>query len=111
MSITAKVILNAKQMTGDGGATLQFHADYADGRNKEWAAATPTLNLQMTVSPDVASLFELGAAFTLLFEQDDPTDMRTPEQREADDAVELAGDGEGEGEAFAEAEAAEADQQ
>jgi hypothetical protein len=85
--ITAKVILNTKQMTGDGGATLQFHADYADGRNKEWAAATPTLNLQMTVSPDKAALFEQGARFTLMFEQDDPTDMRTAEQREEDDAA------------------------
>lgn len=79
--ITAKVVCNKKTMTGDGGANLAFHADYADGRNQEWAVATPTLSVQMTVSSDVQDRFELGQHFTLTFEHDDPTDMRSDEQR------------------------------
>lgn len=50
---------------------LRFFPDYDDGRNKEWAAATPALSLTMTVKPEVAERFEVGAHYTLTFSQED----------------------------------------
>lgn len=75
--ISAKVILGSKiqyawgTQEREGDYLLGFHADYADGRNKEWAAASPSLSLQMTVRPDVAALFEQGGRYTLYFEKDE----------------------------------------
>jgi hypothetical protein len=65
--VTAKVKLSSKG-DGPGAVPLVFYADYAEGRNKEWAAATPTLSLNMTVKPEVAELFEVGKPYTLTFE-------------------------------------------
>lgn len=68
--ITAKVRCSTKIESGEGKdrrAQVTFYADYADGRNKEWASATPTLNLQMTLNGHAADLFEQGAAYTLQF--------------------------------------------
>jgi hypothetical protein len=77
MSITAKVRLASKVQSGadddpNRTAQLTFAADYTDGRNKEWAAATPALSLVMTVRGDVADRFEPGRAFTLTFDEDAP---------------------------------------
>jgi hypothetical protein len=50
-------------------AQLGFMVDYADGRNTEWAAATPSLSVQMTVKREIADEhFPLGRAVTLTFE-------------------------------------------
>lgn len=71
MAITAKVQVARKERTAagtDGETDLVFSADYADGQNKEWAKYTPSLDLRMRVKDDVAEQFELGQAFTLLFE-------------------------------------------
>lgn len=70
MSITAKVRCNGKQPYGDM-ATLSFMPDYGDGRNSEWAAATPHLDLRMTVKGTVAEQFEPGWAYTLTFEKEE----------------------------------------
>lgn len=76
MAITAKVKLGHKQpYTNQGSETpyavgLTFVPDYADGRNKEWAYATPSLSLAMSVIPQVAEKFEVGQAYTLTFSQD-----------------------------------------
>lgn len=70
--ITAKVTLASKVAQGVGtpyeGVNLTFSADYNDGRNKEWAKATPYLNLIMVVTPEVAERFELSTKYTLTFE-------------------------------------------
>lgn len=69
-AVTAKVTCNLKQPYGTGDnaqATVGFMPDYQDGRNKEWAAATPSLSLQMTLKGDVAMHFELGKHYTLTF--------------------------------------------
>ncbi len=69
--VTAKVKLDSKRPYGEGQhacVTLNFTADYADGRNKEWSVAAPALSIAMTVKPEVAEQFEQGAAFTLTFE-------------------------------------------
>jgi hypothetical protein len=52
--------------------TVTFYADYygnAAEVNKEWAAATPSLSISMTVKD--ASLFEAGKAYTLSFIPED----------------------------------------
>lgn len=69
-NVTAKVALTSKERTGDQ-VKLSFHADYADGRNKAWAVATPSLQLAMTVKPEVSDLFELNGRYTLTFSKDD----------------------------------------
>ena len=71
-TVTAKVHLRKKAPYATGTdyecVQLEFGPDYADGRNKAWAVATPALSLTMSVKPDVAELFNLGDAFTLVFE-------------------------------------------
>lgn len=73
--VTAKVVCNSKSESGEGAgrqASLGFCPDYADGRNKEWAAATPHLSLSMTVVGPVADLFNQGDRLTLTFTTDEP---------------------------------------
>lgn len=68
--VTAKVKCVSKLPSGDGSTRqvlVQFQPDYTDGRNKEWAAATPHLALQMTLNDSAADLFEQGKAYTLQF--------------------------------------------
>lgn len=72
-AVTAKVIVNGRteQRNAAGEVdtvTLQFNADYSDGRNKEWAKYTPGLSITMGVKPEVAEHFPMGQAFTLTFE-------------------------------------------
>jgi hypothetical protein len=67
MSITAKVKLSRKGESADGQTYLEFHPDYADGRNKEWAKYTPSMSVQMTVLDEVAEKFEPQGAYTLTF--------------------------------------------
>ena len=71
MDVTAKVTLSSKSVNGEGTAyeavLLGFMPDYADGRNKAWAVATPSLSLSMTVKPEVAAYFHQGRAYTLTF--------------------------------------------
>jgi len=80
--ITAKVKLVDRRVSyGEGdnrNETLTFNVDYAAGRNKEWAQATPWLTLQMGVKGAVADLFEAGKAYTLQFVEDDPVDDAAP---------------------------------
>lgn len=72
--ITAKVRCDNKTESGEGDArqaVVTFGADYADERNKEWAKATPTLSLSMTLNGKAADLFEQGSAYTLQFVEED----------------------------------------
>ena len=72
MNVTAKVKVGAKTViAGQDSTTLSFYPDYADGRNKAWAAATPSLSLTMTVKNDVAACFTEGVAYTLTFTPDE----------------------------------------
>jgi len=76
---TAKIILRVKE--GDDPVRLEFHPDYQDGRNKEWASATPALSLSMTVKREVAEQFSPGTAYVLTFEEadDQPASASDPE--------------------------------
>lgn len=71
MDVTAKVVLSSRSTQQEGTAfesvLLGFMPDYADGRNKAWSVATPSLSLSMTVKPEVADHFRQGAAYTLTF--------------------------------------------
>lgn len=77
MAVTAKVkIYEISPGFPDGGdipeaQSVKFTADYADGRNKEWAYATPSLNLGMTVRSEVVQSagWQVGNSFTLTFEK------------------------------------------
>lgn len=77
-TVTAKVICTGNDANNAGGPDtnqLSFAPDYADGRNAEWAAATPSLSLTMTVKAAVAEHFRQGQRLTLAFvpEDDEPT--------------------------------------
>lgn len=71
--ITAKIFCVSKTFYGSpqtkDTVRLEFQADYSDGRNKEWAQATPHLNLSMTVKGEVSDRFEAGKTYTLQFEE------------------------------------------
>jgi hypothetical protein len=75
LSVIAKVKCNQKSLINMGSeyesVQLGFGADYNDGRNKEWAQATPMLTLNMTVKPSVGDLFAFGQAYTLTFEPEE----------------------------------------
>ncbi len=70
--ITAKIkcVMKVDENVGTEHAysRLSFSPDYEDGRNAEWAAATPTLSLSMNLRGDVADRFESGKRYTLTFE-------------------------------------------
>lgn len=66
MSITAKVTLSSKNQS-IGSTVLQFMPDYQDGKNKEWASSTPSLDFKMTVKPEVGELFKPGASYMVTF--------------------------------------------
>lgn len=72
--ITAKVRCDSKIVTGEGDdrrALVTISANYADGRNAEWAKFTPHLNLTMTLNAQASGLFKAGKGYTLLFVEDD----------------------------------------
>jgi hypothetical protein len=74
MSVTAKIICQTKQETGEGDdrtVNVSFAADYADGRNKEWARWTPGLSLTIGLRGAVADQFEVSKAYTLTFTPED----------------------------------------
>lgn len=74
MRVTAKIICNSKNESGEGEdrqVNVSFLPDYADGRNKEWARYTPGLSLTMGLKGAVADQFDVGSAYTLTFTQDD----------------------------------------
>lgn len=67
MQVTAKAQVNSRS-EGPGPVSLSFGPDYQDGRNAEWAAATPALSISMTVREgDVADFFEQGGKYTVTF--------------------------------------------
>lgn len=71
--VTAKVTVSRSEKpggAGEGSTTVYFGPDYNDGRNAEWAVATPALSLTMTVKDEVAKHFPVGKPFTLVFEED-----------------------------------------
>jgi hypothetical protein len=64
--ITARVFVSHVS-SGDRTTALYFSPDYQDGRNSEWADATPSLSLTMVVKNEVADHFPQGARMELRF--------------------------------------------
>lgn len=53
------------------GWELEMVPDYAQGRNAEWAAATPAGMIRMTIKNELAAeQFQPGQAFTVTFEEE-----------------------------------------
>ncbi len=74
MNTTLKMRLSSKTLSGSGEDArcgLQFTTDYADGRNKEWASATPVADIKFTVRHEIGEWFELGAAYTFTVSESD----------------------------------------
>lgn len=70
-SVTAKIKLESAEPNGPEQTTLRFGVDYQDDRNKEWAAATPSLSLTMTVKNEVAvNHFDVNDRFTITFDKE-----------------------------------------
>lgn len=76
--ITAKLKCTGKAPSGqptenpeDQTWMLSFGPDYADGANAEWAAATPSLSLSMTVKASVAEHYAVGESWDLAFTKPD----------------------------------------
>lgn len=67
-AVTAKVECTGHAVGYADSVSLAFSPDYADGRNADWAEATPHLSLSMTVKASVAKHFERGGKYTLTFE-------------------------------------------
>lgn len=67
MQVTAKAQVNSRS-EGPGPVLLSMGPDYQDGRNAEWAAATPALSISMTVREgEAADFFEQGGKYTITF--------------------------------------------
>jgi hypothetical protein len=71
MAITAKFKVS-RVADMDWAHEIELTPDYAQGRNAEWAEATPAGMIRMTVRNDVAAeQFTQGRAFTVLFEPEE----------------------------------------
>lgn len=82
-TVSAKLKLQAKQDQGNQ-AGLTFSPDYEDGRNKEWAEATPALSLSMTVKKSVGDLFKAGQTYTMYLEENTVGDEAPAGEKLAD---------------------------
>lgn len=71
-SFTAKIRVNdnTPSSVSEGFRSVSFMPDYTDGRNKEWAYATPNLNLTMVVKPEIGEQLPKGTTVTLTFDVD-----------------------------------------
>lgn len=71
MAVTAKFkVFRVAEM---GWATeVELTPDYAEGRNAEWAEATPAGMIRLTIKNELAAKqFEHGATYTVTFERED----------------------------------------
>lgn len=68
--VSMRTRVQAKNELGFGNDNVQlaFVPDYEDGRNSEWAAATPSLTFSMTVTKEIADRFDVGEKITFYAE-------------------------------------------
>jgi hypothetical protein len=70
MAVTAKFKVSRKSEMG-WATEIEFTPDYAQGRNAEWAEATPAGMIRLTVKNAVAAeQFDEGGAYTVTFERE-----------------------------------------
>lgn len=71
--VTAKFRV-ARKTDMDWAHEVELVPDYADGKNKEWAAATPAGMIRLTIKNELAAeQFTVGASYTVLFTLDPPS--------------------------------------
>lgn len=78
MAVTAKFKVSRKSpMGGDEkpwAHEVELTPDYAEGRNAEWAEATPSGMIRLTIKNELAAkAFTVGASYTVTFELDPPS--------------------------------------
>lgn len=68
MAVTAKFKV-ARRTEMDWATEIELVPDYAQGRNAEWATATPAGMIRLTIKNDLAAQqFQEGQPFTVTFE-------------------------------------------
>lgn len=68
MAVTAKFKVSRRSEMG-WATEIEMTPDYAQGRNAEWAEATPAGMIRLTVKNALAAeQFEQGQSFTVTFE-------------------------------------------
>lgn len=83
--VTAKLKVAGKTQVGSDQTQVSFQPDYQDDRNKDWAVATPALNLSMTMRTDIADLFTQGEALDMTLSRN-PDQPAVPEQAGSEQA-------------------------
>lgn len=69
MAVTARFKVNRKTEM-DWATEVEMTPDYAQGKNAEWAAATPAGMIRLTVANDVAAeQFIEGKGYEIVFTQ------------------------------------------
>lgn len=70
MAVTAKFRVNRKTDM-KWAHEVELVPDYADGKNKEWAEATPSGMIRLTIKNSLAAdQFEPNQGYTVTFEKD-----------------------------------------
>lgn len=73
MAVTAKFKVGRKTDM-NWAHEVELVPDYAEGRNKEWAEATPAGMIRLTIKNELAAKeFTEGAAYTVVFSLDAPS--------------------------------------
>lgn len=71
MAVTAKFKVSRRNEM-EWATEIELTPDYAQGRNSEWAAATPAGMIRLTVKNEVAAKqFKQDRPFTVTFEHED----------------------------------------
>lgn len=71
MAVTAKFKV-ARSTKSDYATEVELVPDYGQGRNAEWAVATPAGMIRLTIRNEVAAdQFVQGRPFTVTFVQED----------------------------------------
>lgn len=71
MAVTAKFKVARKTDMG-WGHEVELTPDYAQGRNAEWAEATPAGMIRLTIKNELAAeQFREGDAYTVTFEREE----------------------------------------
>lgn len=71
--VTAKFKVTKHTKWSDNSTgEVELTPDYAQGRNTDWASATPAGVIRMTITrPEVFERFAIGQAFTVIFEENE----------------------------------------
>jgi len=73
MAVTAKFKVARKTDMG-WAHEVELTPDYAEGKNSEWAAATPAGMIRLTIKNELAAeQFTEGASYTVTFQIDPPS--------------------------------------